>query len=193
MTPEVVTRLTCVIACPFNLRLMKSTLESGNLQMICGPSGSNMMIMVTDTELGGISPARQLLRSTWIGLLMMVGLPCCTWSSISKKHGGDGSSWLASWLRQNQISEHERTSLDMRCLITCLHLSGTYDHLISRVWLQWKLLPSGLLILLKPTLVREAHHVGPGFITTKDARVPWTVPIRICELLLKENPRGAQP
>ena len=56
---KVVTRPTCVIACPFNLRLMKP----GNLQMICGPSGSNMI-----TKLGGISLARQLLRSTRIGL-----------------------------------------------------------------------------------------------------------------------------
>ena len=48
-----------------------------------------------------------------------------------EKHDGDGLSWLASWLRQKEISENERTSIEMRCLITCLHLSGTYDRLNS--------------------------------------------------------------
>ena len=42
-----------------------------------------------------------------------------------------GSSWLASWLRQEEISEHERTSVEMRCLVTCLHLCRTYDQLNS--------------------------------------------------------------
>ena len=36
------------------------------------PSGSNTTPMVTDTKLGGTSLARQLLRSTRTGLLMMV-------------------------------------------------------------------------------------------------------------------------
>ena len=71
------------------------------------------------------------MRSTRIGLLMMVGLPCCTWSNTSKKQGGDGLSWLASWLRQKEINQHERTSIEMRCLVACLHLSGTYDQLNS--------------------------------------------------------------
>ena len=48
-----------------------------------------------------------------------------------EKHGGDGLSWLASWLRQKEMNEHERRSVEMRCLITCLHLSGTYDQLNS--------------------------------------------------------------
>ena len=48
-----------------------------------------------------------------------------------EKHGGDGLSWLASWSRQKEISEHERTAIEMRCLVTCLHLSGTYDQLNS--------------------------------------------------------------
>ena len=64
---------------PLNLQLMRKTLVSGNLQMIYGPSGSNTMPMATDTKLGGISLAGQLLRCTRIGLLMMVGLLCCTW------------------------------------------------------------------------------------------------------------------
>ena len=41
------------------------------------------------------------------------------------------SSWLASWLRHEEISEHERTSVEMRCLSTCLHLCRTYDQLNS--------------------------------------------------------------
>ena len=45
-------------------RLMRKTPVPGNLQMIYGPSGSNTMPMVTDTRIGGISLARQLLRCT---------------------------------------------------------------------------------------------------------------------------------
>ena len=48
-----------------------------------------------------------------------------------EKDGGNGLSLLASWLRQKEMNEHERTSIEMRCLITCLHLSGTYDLLSS--------------------------------------------------------------
>ena len=48
-----------------------------------------------------------------------------------KKHDGDGLSWLATWLRQKEVGENERTSIEMRCLITCLHSSGTYAQLNS--------------------------------------------------------------
>ena len=48
-----------------------------------------------------------------------------------EKHGGDGLSWMAGWLRQNEMNEHERTSIEMKCLITCLYVSGTYDQLDS--------------------------------------------------------------
>ena len=48
-----------------------------------------------------------------------------------EKHGADGLRWLASWLRQKDMNEHERTSIEMKCLITCLHVSGTYDQLKS--------------------------------------------------------------
>ena len=81
---KVVTSPIYAIACPFDFRLFEKTLVPGNVQMICGPSGSNTMPMVTDTKLDGISLARQRFRSTRIGFLMMVGLPCCTWSNILK-------------------------------------------------------------------------------------------------------------
>ena len=106
-----------VIACPFNLRLMRKTPVPFNLQMIYGPSGLNNALV------------RQLLRSTRIGRLMMVGLALLYMVKHFEKHGGDGLSWLASWLRQQEINEHERTSIEMRCLVTGLHLSGTYDQL----------------------------------------------------------------
>ena len=61
-------------------------LGTRNLQTICGPPGSNTTPMVTDTKLGGTSLARQLLRSTRTGLLMMVGLPCCAWSDFCSKN-----------------------------------------------------------------------------------------------------------
>ena len=48
-----------------------------------------------------------------------------------EKHCGDGLIWLASLSRQKEISEDERTSIEMRCLVTCLCLSGTYDQLNS--------------------------------------------------------------
>ena len=48
-----------------------------------------------------------------------------------EKHGGVGLSWLASRLRKTEIYNHERTSIDMRCIVTCLHLSGTHDQLNS--------------------------------------------------------------
>ena len=103
-----------------------------------------------------------------------------------EKHGGDGLSWLASWLRQKEVNEHERTSIEMRCLITCLH--GTYDQLNSPCLAPWKLWPDGVPKLSKPIPVREENHVGPGFVTTKAARAPWTVSIRIFERLLQREP-----
>ena len=48
------------------------TLVPGNLQMIYRPSALNTMRMVTDTRLGGISLASQLLKSTTSALLSMV-------------------------------------------------------------------------------------------------------------------------
>ena len=61
-----------------------------------------MMPMMTDTKLGGISLARQPLRSCkdWpfddgrSALLYMV--------KHLEKHGGDGLGWLATWLRQKR-------------------------------------------------------------------------------------------
>ena len=55
----------------------------------------------------GLHSRGNFLRSARTGLLMMVGLPSCTWSNISKKHGGDGLSWLTSWLRQKEINMSE--------------------------------------------------------------------------------------
>ena len=60
--------------------------------------------MVIDTKHGGISLARQLLRSKdWLfddgrsALLYMV--------KHFEKHGGDGLSCLPSWLRQREIDQ----------------------------------------------------------------------------------------
>ena len=72
-----------------------------------------------------------MLKSTRTGLSMMVDLRYCTCVKHFEKHGGDGLSWLASWLRQKEMNEHERTSIEMKWLITCLHLSGRYDQLNS--------------------------------------------------------------
>ena len=171
---------------PFSLRLTKTTLLSDNLQMICGPSGLNMMPMVTDRKPGKISPVRQLLRSPRIGLLMMVGLPCCTWSNISK------TRWwrieLVGKLVARKGCERTWTNLDW---------NEMPHHLSS---LEWNVRPAqlpvfgfngncvGLLRLLKPVLVRKANHVAPEFITTKGGQVPWTVLTQICELPLQRKP-----
>ena len=122
------------------------------------------MPMVTDTKLGGISPARQLeatfeVYKDWpfddgrSALLYMV--------KHFEKHGSDGLSWLVSWLRQKEINEHERASIEMRVPHHLSSLERTTSS-TPRVWLQWKLLPGGVLRLLKPILVQEANHVGPG-------------------------------
>ena len=44
-----------------------------------------------------------------------------------ERHGGDGPSWQATWLREKDIGEGERTAIEMRCLITAVYLSGTHD------------------------------------------------------------------
>ena len=45
------------------------------------------------------------------------------------KHAEDGLAWLNKWLADRGVSPNERTGIEMKCLITCLHLAGTYDHL----------------------------------------------------------------
>ena len=112
------TRPICGTACPFSLRLTKTIPLSENFQMICGP--------LTDTKPGEISPVRQLLSWPFDGRSALVYMV-----KHFEKHGGDGLSWLASWSRQKEIIEHERTAIEMRCLVTCLHLSGMYDQLNS--------------------------------------------------------------
>ena len=54
------------------------------------------------------------------------------------------------------------------CLITCLHLSGTYDQLNSPRLASMETVARR--IALWPQ--READHVGPEFITTKGEQVP---------------------
>jgi hypothetical protein len=45
------------------------------------------------------------------------------------RHAEDGLSWLTKWLTDRGVSTTERTGIEMKCLITCLQLAGTYDHL----------------------------------------------------------------
>ena len=64
-----------------NLRMrlsIQSPTDEDN-PVVRGPSGLNVMPMVTDTKPGEISPVKQLVRSPRNGLFKMAGLPCCTW------------------------------------------------------------------------------------------------------------------
>ena len=45
------------------------------------------------------------------------------------RHAEDGLSWLSKWLTDRGVSTTERTGIEMKCLISCLQLAGTYDHL----------------------------------------------------------------
>ena len=87
--------------------MTKKALLSERLQTICGPSWLSVMPRVTDTQLGEISHREATFEISWdwpfddgrSALLYMV--------KHFEKHGGDGLSWLASWSRQKEISEHE--------------------------------------------------------------------------------------
>ena len=46
-----------------------------------------------------------------------------------EQHGGNGLQWLAMWVREKELHAKERTAIEMRVLVSCLHLSGTYDQL----------------------------------------------------------------
>ena len=45
------------------------------------------------------------------------------------RHAEDGLAWLNKWFADRGVSPNERTGIEMKTLITCLHLAGTYDHL----------------------------------------------------------------
>ena len=45
------------------------------------------------------------------------------------KFGGDPKRWLADWMRAKQIQENDRITFEMKVLIECLYLAGTYDQL----------------------------------------------------------------
>ena len=36
---------------------------------------------------------------------------------------------MTKWLASRGVSPNERTGIEMKCLITCLQLAGTYEHL----------------------------------------------------------------
>ena len=45
------------------------------------------------------------------------------------RNGGDPKRWLAEWMRAKQIQEGDRVSFEMKVLIECLYIGGTYDQL----------------------------------------------------------------
>ena len=124
--------------------------------------------MVTDTSLARIYPEATFeISKDWpfddgrSAFLCMV--------KIIEKHGGDGLSWLASWSRQKLISEHERTSIEMRCLVTCLHLSGTHDQLNSLFMASMETVARRIAQIVeaysgercRPRWAGVHHHEGP--------------------------------
>ena len=45
------------------------------------------------------------------------------------RHAEDGLAWLDKWLADRKVSPSERTGIEMKCLVTTIHVAGTYDHL----------------------------------------------------------------
>ena len=45
------------------------------------------------------------------------------------RHAENGLVWLDKWLIDRGVGSCERTGIEMKCLVTCLHQAGTYDHL----------------------------------------------------------------
>ncbi len=45
------------------------------------------------------------------------------------RHGGDPKRWLSEWMRARHISETDRVSFEMRCLVDIVYLAGCYDQL----------------------------------------------------------------
>ena len=45
------------------------------------------------------------------------------------RHAEDGLGWLDKWLVDRKVSPSERTGIEMKCLVTTIHVAGTYDHL----------------------------------------------------------------
>ena len=45
------------------------------------------------------------------------------------RHGEDGPVWLDKWLVDRGVCAHEMTGIEMRTLVTTLHVAGTYDQL----------------------------------------------------------------
>ena len=43
------------------------------------------------------------------------------------RHDEDGQVWLDKWLVDLGVCAQERTGIEMRTLVTTLHLAGTYD------------------------------------------------------------------
>ena len=61
------------------------------------------------------------------------------------------------------MNEHERTSIEMRCLVTGLHLSGTYDQLNSPCLASVETVARRIAQIVEACSGEEANHVGPGF------------------------------
>ena len=119
----------------------------------------------------------------------MEGVSCCTWVNISK-NTVVRPDWQVNCDKMRSTNMNE-SSIEIRCLISCLHLTGTYDQLNSSCLTSMETVVRRIAQIVEfYCQMREANHVGSGDITTKITRVLWTVWDRICELLSKENSRG---
>ena len=107
-------------------------------------------------------------------------------------------SWLASWSRQKEISKHERTAIEMRCLITCLHLSGTYDQLNSPCLASMETVARRIAQIVeaysgeggKPRWAGVHHNEGRTSAMDcidPNLRAPRSILIRICGLPLQRK------
>ena len=150
----------------------------------------NMMPMATDTKLGGILLARQLLRSTKTGPLMMIGLPCCTWSNVSKNTAvTTWTGWQVGRDKKRSTNMSEpRLKWDVSSLaFTWAEHTTNSIHLVPR---PWRLLLDELLRLSKPILWGRQATLGHCRTLRRTHACHGLHRPKLASCCCKENPRN---
>ena len=79
----------------------------------------------------------------------------------------------------------------MRCLVTCLHLSGTYDQFNSPCLASIEYVARRIVQIVEAYSGEGGKSRWAGVHHYEGERVPWTVSIRICELPTQRKPAGS--
>ena len=103
-------------------------------------------------------------------------------------------------MRHKEINEHERTSIEMKCLITCLHLEwNVRPAQFSNVWPQWRLVAQRIAQIVeacfgeggKPRWAGVHHYEGrTSAMDSIDPNLRAAVAKKTREELDLENLRG---